>query len=119
MKPKSLTGKEKPRMNRTSSRLFTSLAVLAVVLAMTTPAVAQTGGSAAAVSKSPNGVYIVQMVDAPVVAYEGGIKGLKATKPRAGQKIDPNSPAVVNYVAHLDARRCTTTDTASTASRRD
>jgi subtilisin family serine protease len=91
-------------MNRTSSRLFTSLAVLAVVLAMTTPAVAQTGGSAAAVSKSPNGVYIVQMVDAPVVAYEGGIKGLKATKPRSGQKIDPNSPAVVNYVAHLDAR---------------
>ncbi len=91
-------------MNRSSSRLLTSLAVLAVVLAMTTPAVAQTGGSGTSVAESPNGVYIVQMIDAPVTAYEGGIKGLKATKPRAGQKIDPNSPAVVNYVAHLDAR---------------
>jgi len=39
-----------------------------------------------------NDVYIVQMVQAPVVAYAGGIDNLRATKPRRGQKIDPNSP---------------------------
>ena len=60
--------------------------------------------------KAKNGVYIVQMADAPVVAYQGGVPGLKATAPKKGQKIDPNSPEVVNYVAYLngkhDARSC-------------
>jgi Subtilase family/Fibronectin type-III domain/PA domain/Peptidase inhibitor I9 len=53
---------------------------------------------------SVNGVYIVQMADAPVVAYDGGIKGLRATKPAEGQKINPNSAAVVRYVDYLTAR---------------
>ncbi len=50
---------------------------------------------------SSNGVYIVQMVDEPVVAYEGGVKGLKATAPKDGKKIDPTNPAVVSYVTYL------------------
>ena len=50
------------------------------------------------------GAYIVQMVDPPVVAYEGGEAGLKATKPKRGKKIDPNSPSVVAYVDHLKAK---------------
>jgi subtilisin family serine protease len=45
--------------------------------------------------------YIVQMIEAPVVAYKGGIPGLKATKPKNGQKIDPYSAEVVNYVSFL------------------
>ena len=45
--------------------------------------------------------YIVHMADLPVTAYAGGIKGLAATKPNKGQKIDPNSPAVVAYMAYL------------------
>lgn len=59
--------------------------------------------STEAIPESPNGIYIVQMKDDPVVAYTGGIKGLKATKPNKGKKIDPNSPAVVNYVDYLNA----------------
>ena len=35
--------------------------------------------------------YVVQMLESPVVAYEGGTAGLAATKPAKGQKIDPNS----------------------------
>lgn len=54
-------------------------------------------------SKVQTDVYIVQMVDAPVVAYEGGIKGLRATAPKKGQKIDPNSSDVVAYVGYLDS----------------
>ena len=59
--------------------------------------------SAEAIPESPNGIYIVQMRDDPVVAYKGGIKGLKATKPKKGKKIDPNSSAVVKYVDYLNA----------------
>jgi hypothetical protein len=56
------------------------------------------------VEESPNGVYIVQMIDAPVVAYEGGIPGLPATKPNKGQKINPNSANVVKYAGYLNGK---------------
>jgi hypothetical protein len=47
------------------------------------------------------------MLDPPATAYSGGISGLVATKPRRGQKIDPNAPAVVNYLSYLRAAaRC-------------
>ena len=49
------------------------------------------------------GLYIVGMSDQPVTAYSGGVKGLKATKPRKGQKINPNSPEVVAYADYLTA----------------
>jgi subtilisin family serine protease len=51
-----------------------------------------------------NSVYIVELAEMPVVAYRGGIPGLKATKPQKGQKINPNSPDVVRYVQYLDNR---------------
>lgn len=51
-----------------------------------------------------NGVYVVQLSDAPAVAYAGGIAGYRATKPRDGQKLDPNAPDVVRYAGYLDAR---------------
>lgn len=52
--------------------------------------------------KGKSQVYIVRMIDAPVVAYTGGVAGLKATKPAQGQKIDPNSTDVRKYVQYLD-----------------
>ena len=60
---------------------------------------------AAASKVHTNNLYIVELAEAPVVAYRGGIKGLKATKPRKGEKIDPNSPQVVNYKAFLEGRQ--------------
>jgi subtilisin family serine protease len=60
--------------------------------------------SAPGSNKGRAGVYIVRMLEDPVVAYKGGIPGLRATKPAKGNKIDPNSPDVVKYVAHLDSR---------------
>lgn len=55
-------------------------------------------------SKQVSRAYIVQMADQPVVAYTGGVAGLQATRPARGQKIDPNSPAVTRYKAHLTGR---------------
>lgn len=54
--------------------------------------------------KIKNNLYIVRMADDPVVAYKGGIAGLKATKPAKGKKIDPTSTEVVQYSAYLDSR---------------
>ncbi len=47
-------------------------------------------------------MYVVQMLDMPVVAYDGSVKGLAATKPKAGQKVDPTSAKVTKYAAFLD-----------------
>jgi hypothetical protein len=49
-----------------------------------------------------NNVYVIQMSQPPVVAFDGGIAGLQATRPARGQKIDPLSPEVVRYVSYLD-----------------
>src|SRR5512132_3429060 len=46
-------------------------------------------------------LYIVQMTDAPVVSYTGGVPGLSATKPAQGQKIDPRNADVVRYATYL------------------
>jgi subtilisin family serine protease len=43
------------------------------------------------------GVYIVTMVDAPALAYEGGIPDVPATKPGKGGKINPNSAHVKKF----------------------
>jgi subtilisin family serine protease len=52
-----------------------------------------------------SGQYIVRLAEAPVVAYEGGIDGYKATKPgKKGEKINPNHPDVVKYAGYLDSR---------------
>jgi hypothetical protein len=44
------------------------------------------------------------MADLPAVAYDGGVSGLKATKPKQGEKIDPNAPDVVKYVGYLKSK---------------
>ncbi len=83
-----------------------SLPASAAGIAPSTAPVIATEDGAMADQKAPaNGVYVVQMVDQPVVAYTGGVKGLKATAPRAGQKIDPDSAAVVAYVDYLTKRQ--------------
>ena len=52
-----------------------------------------------------NKAYIVQLAEQPVSAYSGGIAGYAATKPRQGQKINPNSPQVSSYMSYLAARQ--------------
>lgn len=47
-------------------------------------------------------IYVVQLKGDPVIAYEGDIKGLAATKPGKGKKINPNSAHVKKYAAHLE-----------------
>jgi hypothetical protein len=69
-----------------------------------------TAGAAAESSKGGAAVYIVQMADDPVVAYQGGRAGYAATAPRQGEKANPNSAHVRRYQdflnrTHADALR--------------
>jgi subtilisin family serine protease len=84
-------------------RLLGAVTAVPVALAM-----AGTGAADAAVTKSESsstdGVYIVQMADLPVVAYDGKIRGYAATSPAAGKKVNPQSAAVKKYVAHLETK---------------
>ena len=82
-------------MNRRLLALLGSSLLLAAMLPL--PVVAAGPGG----QFTEDGNYIVQMADMPVVAYTGGIKGLKATAPKAGQKIDPLSAKVVAYTDYL------------------
>jgi hypothetical protein len=89
-------------MNRKLFRALTASAVLVASMMISIPLLAKAAAvDVATLTKSPNGIYIVQMIGDPVVAYKGDVKGLKATKPPRGKKIDPNSPAVVRYVDYL------------------
>lgn len=84
------------------NKLFLLISLI-VILAMAAPVSAQVNPPASGVSvnKLSGDVYIVQMKDSPVIAYEGEILGFKATKPAAGKKIDPLSSDVVKYAGYL------------------
>src|SRR5512137_1389356 len=93
-----------------NKRLLTlSAAALLAALPLSVPTVAgaAAGGEGKAVTRKQvtNNAYIVQLAEDPVTAYRGGIKGYRATAPRKGQKIDPNSPDVIAYMAFLASRQ--------------
>ncbi len=48
--------------------------------------------------------YIVQISAAPAAAYEGGVSGLAATRPSAGQRINVQAPAVQAYLNHVSTK---------------
>jgi len=55
-------------------------------------------------AKGEPAVYIIQLRDNPVIAYEGDISGLATTKPDRGDHINPNSAKVKKYVKFLDSK---------------
>ena len=81
------------------------LLVLIMVVTMVVPVAAQ--GPDLETPPSAKGeaqTYLALMFDQPVVAYDGSIKGLPATEPASGEKINPNSAKVKKYVEYLDAQ---------------
>ena len=72
-------------------RLAVLVSVFAMLMSATLPAFADDSlrtGDNPLPESSANGVYIVQMLDNPAVAYRGGIPGYQATKPAKGKKIE-------------------------------
>lgn len=60
------------------------------------------GENAVPVARDKGKTYIVQMSADPVAAYEGSVRGLPATRPGKGKKIDTHSEPVREYVRYLD-----------------
>ena len=50
-------------------------------------------------------VYIVRLAEPAAAAYDGHVRGLAATRPAKGSKLDSKHPDVVNYRNHLAARQ--------------
>lgn len=86
-----------------------SLVTAAVALLATAGAAqAQTKGAPAPADvKTTKAVqtYIVQLAGAPLASYTGSLRGLAATQPTAGGKLDTQSSAARAYSQHLDAQR--------------
>ncbi|MFO7651458.1 MAG: S8 family peptidase [bacterium] len=95
----------KPLLAFLASAAITVIAAMPLHVTAVAAAQPEFAADAAAKNRFTNNAYIVQLAEPPVSAYTGGIKGLKATKPRRGQKIDPNSPAVINYMSFLASRQ--------------
>ncbi len=72
-----------------------SLAVLALLSSLAFNAAAQE------VRRS----YIVQLADKPVASYTGGVSGLTATKPAAGQQLNVGAADVQAYIGYLDQKQ--------------
>ncbi len=51
------------------------------------------------------GRYIVTLRDAPIAAYGGEVKGLKATRPAPGRKVDAQSSNAKRYRAYLEQQQ--------------
>ena len=91
---------------RKLTTLLTAIAVsaaaaLSVPTATLIAAPASEAGKSSSAKAASNKFYIVRLAESPVTAYKGGIKGYPATKPAKGQKIDPTSSKVANYISYL------------------
>lgn len=69
------------------------IVMLIAVLSMIVPVAAR---------EAESSVYVVIMAAAPVVAYDGDVAGLPATKPGKGEKVNPNSAHVKQYEKFLE-----------------
>ena len=65
----------------------TAFALSAGLLLTTMPAAADPPE----VPDAAPGRYIVTLTGSPIATYAGGIRGLKATRPAAGRKVDAHS----------------------------
>lgn len=72
-----------------------------IILAAGLLALGLSAGAQTAAKKT----YIVQLSDAPVATYAGGVGTLAATAPAKGSKINPNAANVRAYLSHLENQR--------------
>lgn len=87
------------------NRIVVAVAVLAAACAAQAQTTARTSVGAVAQAGSATKVYIVQLAGAPVATYNGSIRGLAATRPAIGSRLNSRTPAVRAYLAHLEQQR--------------
>ncbi len=93
------------RRARCASSLTVAIAAaVAVAVAVATTALpptvsARPGSITDAVAED---VYVVQLAQAPVLSFHGGLDAVRATRPVADGRVDPHSAAVRAYALQLD-----------------
>lgn len=105
------------------ARLARSGGTLAAIITVTAVATATVLGAAGAASAAPSpagslggiitqsvttfepGRYIVELADASVATYEGGVQGFAATQPDAGERLNARSKSVQSYSEFLAAEQ--------------
>ena len=89
------------------ARRLLALVSSAVLLAALVPGAAvgaRPDGAKGGIPASANGIYMVQMIESPVVAYSGDIGDYPATRPAVGAKLDPLGANVARYASFLSER---------------
>ncbi|HEY8979715.1 MAG TPA: S8 family serine peptidase [Streptomyces sp.] len=90
-------------MNRRPTTVGVSVAALLLAAApfATPTAAADTADAPAPIS----GRYLVTLADQPIATYDGGVDGIPATKPDAGEKVDVTTDDARRYRTHLVAEQ--------------
>lgn len=63
-----------------------------------------TAVASAAFAQEARRGYIIQLAGDPAASYNGGVAGLQATRPAAGQRFNINAAHVQAYMAYLDSQ---------------
>ncbi len=74
-------------------------------LAASGPAFAATQDEQLAATQLDAGHYVVVMAEPPAATYEGGVRGLEATRPSEGEEFDSDSEEVDKYETHLQIQQ--------------
>jgi subtilisin family serine protease len=89
-------GHHRPAKKLLTVTLLTALAVATIP---------GSGPAQAAPLSARTDLYLVQLAEAPVGSYSGGVAGLAATKPTAGDKVDLGSSSAQAYRSHLATKK--------------
>lgn len=85
-----------------SAVVLAASALVVAPLAISMPASAQ---EPIDIDSGETKTYIVQLKADPVAAYTGGIRGLAATKPDQGEKVQAESTAAAEYETYLSSQQ--------------
>ncbi|MHC5908491.1 S8 family serine peptidase [Streptomyces sp. S6] len=86
-------------MNRRPTTVGVSVAALILAAA---PLAAPTAAADTADTPAPiSGRYLVTLADQPIATYDGGVDGIPATRPDAGEKVDVTTDDARRYRTHL------------------
>ncbi|MDO9075014.1 MAG: S8 family serine peptidase [Rubrivivax sp.] len=90
--------------HRTLTQVACAVALLAGACAVQAQT-ARTTATSDTKTAAERRTYIVQLAAAPLATYDGSLRGLAATKPTAGSRLNLGSRAALSYRSYLDSQR--------------
>src|SRR6185295_15492176 len=97
-----------PRYRRQFRALVAAAVAAATLATMVLVGIAPAVSAASAAAGKARAIYIVQMTELPLAAYNGTISGYPATRPAAGTKLQADSASAKKYRALLEKKHTAT-----------